>query len=139
MALPTRELKIGTIIDKTLGVVERTATTCAIYAVALTAVNAALGYFTEQFGPYPYTDLRLAEYPPYGGYGSAHPSLVAFAENFVSRVQLGETRSRLRIRLVGIRVQLLRKLAEGRFDLGLARSLRHPQDLVGVTHSILSG
>jgi hypothetical protein len=49
---------------------------------AMQGMKASLDYFSEQFGPYRYSDLRLAEYPPYGGYGSAHPSLIAFAERF---------------------------------------------------------
>lgn len=49
---------------------------------AMQGMKAAVDYFSEQFGPFPYSDLRLAEYPPYGGYGSAHPSLIAFAERF---------------------------------------------------------
>ena len=40
--LPPRELKIGTIIDKTLGVVEVAAMPALIYAVVLTMVTGAL-------------------------------------------------------------------------------------------------
>lgn len=43
---PPRQLKIGTIIDKTLGVLEHTAVPAAIYVAGLTLVNAALKYFT---------------------------------------------------------------------------------------------
>jgi len=41
-SLPTRELKIGTIIDKTLGVLEINAATALIYLLALTAAGAAI-------------------------------------------------------------------------------------------------
>jgi hypothetical protein len=40
-----RNLKIGTIIDKTLGVVERAAVPALIYFVALTVLDGAVGYF----------------------------------------------------------------------------------------------
>jgi len=40
-----RNLKIGTIIDKTLGVIERAAMPALIYFVALTVLDGAIGYF----------------------------------------------------------------------------------------------
>jgi hypothetical protein len=48
---PPRHVKIGTIIDKTLGVVEHTPVPVAIYVVALTIANAAIKYFTVGMGP----------------------------------------------------------------------------------------
>jgi hypothetical protein len=42
----TRDLKIGVIIDKTLGVLERTAVPALIYFAVLTLVNGAITYFT---------------------------------------------------------------------------------------------
>lgn len=42
----TRDLKIGVIIDKTLGVLERAAVPALIYFAALTLVNGAITYFT---------------------------------------------------------------------------------------------
>jgi ABC-type transport system involved in multi-copper enzyme maturation permease subunit len=54
-------------------------------------MKAALQYLTEQFGPYPYSDLRIVEMPRYGGFGSAHPHTIAFTEDvFFSRVREGE-------------------------------------------------
>ncbi|MBW3553516.1 MAG: hypothetical protein KY466_08400 [Gemmatimonadetes bacterium] len=54
-------------------------------------MKASLAYFTEQFGPYPYSDLRIVEIPRYGGFGSAHPHTIAFTEDvFFSRVREGE-------------------------------------------------
>ena len=54
-------------------------------------MKASLDYYTEQFGPYPYSDLRIAEVPRYGGYGSAHPHTILFTEDvFFSRVRDGE-------------------------------------------------
>lgn len=47
MTIPTppRSLKIGTIIDKTLGVIELSAVPVLIYAVGLTLINGAVAYF----------------------------------------------------------------------------------------------
>lgn len=54
-------------------------------------MKASLAYFTEQFGPYPYSDLRIVEIPRYGGFGSAHPHTIAFTEDvFFSRVREDE-------------------------------------------------
>jgi hypothetical protein len=46
------------------------------------SMRASLEFFTEQFGPLPYRQLTLAEIPPYGSYGSAHPGLIVFSETF---------------------------------------------------------
>jgi hypothetical protein len=48
---PTRELKIGTIIDKALAVLERCAVPALIFLVTLTAVNCAIDYFTWDAAP----------------------------------------------------------------------------------------
>ena len=54
-------------------------------------MKAALDYLAGQFGPYPYSDLRIVEIPRYGGFGSAHPHTIAFTEDvFFSRVREGE-------------------------------------------------
>jgi ABC-2 type transport system permease protein len=46
----------------------------------------ALDYYTSQFGPYPYRELRIVEIPPYSIHGRAFPSAVAFAEQaFITR------------------------------------------------------
>src|SRR5262245_5295721 len=62
-------------------------------------------------------------------------ALVRLAQNFVSSVQLGKVRSRPRVVLVGVRMQLLGLPAESALDLGGTRCLRHPQDVIGVTHA----
>src|SRR5262249_1969363 len=62
-------------------------------------------------------------------------ALVRFAQDFISSVQLGKARGCLRVMLVGVRMQLLRLPAERTFDLGGTRCLRHPQDVIGVTHA----
>ena len=61
--LPPRELKIGTIIDKTLGVVEVAAMPALIYAVVLTIVTGALAYFTvEMIAPTQQLMLGLVKF-----------------------------------------------------------------------------
>lgn len=55
------------------------------------SMKASLDYYTEQFGPYPDNQLRVVEFPRYGGFGVAHPHTIAFAESyFLSRVKPGE-------------------------------------------------
>ena len=49
--LPTRELKIGAIIDKSLAVLERVAMPALIFVVALTVVNGVIDYFTANAAP----------------------------------------------------------------------------------------
>ena len=61
-------------------------------------------------------------------------ALVVVADDLVGAVELGELGRRLRVLLVGIRVQLLRKLAISLLDVFLARAFRHPQHLIGVAH-----
>jgi ABC-2 type transport system permease protein len=54
-------------------------------------MKASLEYYTKEFGPYPYRELRIVEYPRYGGFGIAHPYIVSFAEDvFLSHVKDGE-------------------------------------------------
>ena len=54
-------------------------------------MKASLEYFTTQFGPFPDSQLRIVEFPRYGGFGHAGPHTVAFAEDvFFSRVKDGE-------------------------------------------------
>jgi hypothetical protein len=49
-------------------------------------MQSALSYYTAQFGPYPYRELRIVEIPPYSINGRAFPSAVAFSEqNFITR------------------------------------------------------
>ena len=55
------------------------------------SMKASLEYYTEQFGPYPDSQLRIVEIPRYGGFGLAHPHTIAFTEDiFFSRVKEGE-------------------------------------------------
>jgi ABC-type transport system involved in multi-copper enzyme maturation permease subunit len=51
-------------------------------------MQAALGYFTEQFGPYPYDLLQIVEVPGYDTFGRAHAHTLAFTEdNLIVRVE----------------------------------------------------
>ncbi|MDQ3280423.1 MAG: hypothetical protein M3Q69_03320 [Acidobacteriota bacterium] len=52
----------------------------------LSAMKSALDYYTAQFGPYPYRELRIIEVPPYSINGRAFPAALALAEqNFITR------------------------------------------------------
>jgi ABC-type transport system involved in multi-copper enzyme maturation permease subunit len=54
-------------------------------------MKASLSYYTAQFGPYQGSQLRIVETPRYGGFGHAHPQIIAFTEDAVlSRVREGE-------------------------------------------------
>jgi hypothetical protein len=54
-------------------------------------MKASLEYYTEHFGPYPDSQLRIVEIPRYEGFGIAHPHTIAFTEDvFFSRVREGE-------------------------------------------------
>src|SRR5450631_46427 len=61
-------------------------------------------------------------------------ALLVVAGDLVGGVELGEARGRLGVVLVGVGMQLLGEPPVGALDLGLARTLRYPQDLVGVAH-----
>lgn len=56
------------------------------------SMKASLEYFTEQFGPYPYEELRIVEFPRYASFARAHPHTIAFAEGdvFLQRVEDGD-------------------------------------------------
>ena len=54
-------------------------------------MKASLDYYTAQFGPYPYSELRIVEIPRYEGFGIAHPLTIGFTEDvFFGRVREGE-------------------------------------------------
>ena len=59
---PPRQLKIGTIIDKTLGVVEYSTAAVAIYIAGLSLVHAAIKYFTVSMGPLEQMGGGLAQF-----------------------------------------------------------------------------
>ncbi len=56
----------------------------------MAGMKASLDYYTAQFGPYPYRELRVVEVPPYSINGRAFPSSMALAEpNFITRTGPG--------------------------------------------------
>ena len=56
----------------------------------MSGMKAALDYYTSEFGPYPYRELRIVEIPPYSIHGRAFPSAVGFSEaNFITRAEPG--------------------------------------------------
>src|SRR5664279_4244081 len=61
-------------------------------------------------------------------------ALLVVAGDLVGGIEFGEARGRLGVVLVGVGMQLLGEPPVGALDLGLARTLRYPQDLVGVAH-----
>jgi len=46
------------------------------------SVRASLSYYTEQFGPYPYSHIRLVEYPGHGRGMHAEASTIDYEEGF---------------------------------------------------------
>jgi len=57
----------------------------------IAAMQSSLDYYTSQFGPYPYQELRIVEVPPYSINGRAFPSALALAEqNFITRDEKGQ-------------------------------------------------
>ena len=56
----------------------------------MAGMKASLDYYTSEFGPFPYRELRVVEIPPYSINGRAFPSAIAFAEQgFITRVEPG--------------------------------------------------
>jgi len=54
-------------------------------------MKASLEYYTREFGPYPYKQLRIVEIPRYGGFGHAMLATISFTEDyFHSRVKEGQ-------------------------------------------------
>lgn len=55
------------------------------------AAKAALRYYGQSFGPYPFRELRIAEFPRYGQYALGEPGLIPFSESagFVFRPAAG--------------------------------------------------
>jgi ABC-type transport system involved in multi-copper enzyme maturation permease subunit len=56
----------------------------------MSGMQASLDYYTSEFGPYPYRELRAVEVPPYSINARAFPSALALAEpNFITRTGPG--------------------------------------------------
>lgn len=58
----------------------------------LRSMQASLAYYTEQFGPYQYRELRVVEFPRYASFARAHPHTITFSEGsaFLTRVDSGD-------------------------------------------------
>ncbi|MDB4915087.1 MAG: Peptidase rane alanine aminopeptidase [Gemmatimonadetes bacterium] len=59
----------------------------------LRSMKASLGYYSEQFGPYQFRDLRVVEFPRFHSVNArAHPGTIIFSEGgaFLTRVDSGE-------------------------------------------------
>lgn len=58
----------------------------------LRGMKASLDYYTREFGPYPFDDLRIVEFPLYGTFNRAHPHTIVFSEAgaFLSRINPGD-------------------------------------------------
>jgi ABC-2 type transport system permease protein len=56
------------------------------------SMKASLDYFTTHFGPYPYDQLRIVEFPRYASFARAHPHTITFSEGgaFLTRVEEGD-------------------------------------------------
>lgn len=55
------------------------------------AMKAAIGYYSRSFGPYPFGQLRIAEFPRYAQFALGQPGLVPFSESagFIFRPAAG--------------------------------------------------
>ncbi len=58
----------------------------------LHSMAASLAYYSEQFGPYQFHELRVVEFPRYSSFARAHPHTIAFSEGsaFLSRIDSGD-------------------------------------------------
>ena len=58
----------------------------------LRGMHASLEYYSREFGPYQFDELRIVEVPSYTGGASAHPHTIAFSEAgaFLTRVDPGD-------------------------------------------------
>jgi hypothetical protein len=56
------------------------------------SMRASLAYFSAQFGPYQFEELRVVEFPLYASGARAHPHTIAFSEGsaFLTRVDSGD-------------------------------------------------
>ena len=56
------------------------------------SMRASLAYYTAQFGPYQFKELRIVEFPRYAEFARAHPYTITFSEGgaFLTRVDSGD-------------------------------------------------
>src|SRR5689334_3932561 len=46
----------------------------------MAAMKASITYYGQSFGPYPFSELRIAEFPRYGQFALGEPGLIPFSE-----------------------------------------------------------
>lgn len=58
----------------------------------LRGMRASLDYYTGNFGPYPFRELRIVEFPLYQSFARGYPHTIAFSEGsaFLTRVRPGD-------------------------------------------------
>jgi len=58
----------------------------------LESMQASLAYYSKNFGPYQFRELRIVEFPRYAAFARAHPHTIAFSEGsaFLTRVDSGD-------------------------------------------------
>ena len=56
------------------------------------SMKASLEYFSREFGPYQFKELRIVEFPRYASFARAHPHTIAYSEGgaFLTRVEEGD-------------------------------------------------
>ena len=56
------------------------------------SMQASLAYYSENFGPYQFRELRVVEFPRYASFARAHPHTISFSEGsaFLTRVDSGD-------------------------------------------------
>lgn len=56
------------------------------------SMQASLEYYTENFGPYQFRELFIAEFPRYAPFARAHPQMITFSEGsaFLTRIDSGD-------------------------------------------------
>jgi hypothetical protein len=58
----------------------------------IASMKASLDYYTREFGPYQFKELRIVEFPRYANFARAHPHTIAFSEGgaFLTRIKPGD-------------------------------------------------
>ena len=58
----------------------------------LRSMRSSLAYYSEQFGPYQFRELRIVEFPRYQSFARAHPHTIIFSEGgaFLTRIDSGD-------------------------------------------------
>ncbi|HZF68011.1 MAG TPA: M1 family aminopeptidase, partial [Gemmatirosa sp.] len=58
----------------------------------LRSMQASLAYYSREFGPYQFRELRVVEFPRYAAFARAHPATITFSEGsaFLTRIDSGD-------------------------------------------------